>query len=121
MNRDKSKGLELGGELSRRKVLTAALLGAAAPAGLFLGTAMAATPLVPIDANDAQAKALGYVADSSKVDAKANPNHKPDQKCSRCLQFQGTPADKQAGCNIFPGKAVSAGGWCKVWTLKPGS
>lgn len=121
MNRNKSMRLEMSSELTRRKVLTAALLGAATPASLFLATAEGATPLVPLDSNDAQAKALGYVADSSKVDAKANPAHKPDQKCAGCLQFQGKPTDKQGGCNIFPGKAVSAAGWCKVWTLKPRS
>jgi len=39
----------------------------------------------------------------------------------KVLQFQGKPTDKLAGCNIFPGKAVSPDGWCKVWTLKPGA
>jgi hypothetical protein len=121
MNRNEKTAIEASTELTRRGVIKAALLGAVVPGSLLTATAVAAAPLAPLDPNDAQAKALGYVADSSKVDAKANPNHKPDQKCSRCQQFQGKPADKQGGCNIFPGKAVAGAGWCKVWTLKPGT
>ena len=68
---------------------------------------------------DPTAKALGFVNDSSKVDAASNPTHKPDQKCSTCAQFQGKPGDARGGCNIFAGKSVPAGGWCRVWAKKP--
>jgi hypothetical protein len=102
----------------RRKLLKKALLGmAAAPALGWLGQAEAAP--VELDPSDAQAKALGYVKDASQVDAKANPNYKPGQKCGNCLQA-GSKAD--AGlltCNIFPGKLVHAQGWCKVWVKRP--
>lgn len=121
MNRGDTSGLEMSSELTRRRVMKAVLLGAAIPASLFVAAANGAAPLVPLDPNDAQAKALGYVAETSKVDAKANPTHKPDQTCARCLQYQAKPKDKQGSCNIFPGKAVSSTGWCKVWTLKPGT
>jgi High potential iron-sulfur protein len=121
MKRKENDGTDAGRELSRRRILKASLLGAALPAIPFLSAAQAATPLVPLDPNDAQAKALGYVTDTAKVDAKANPAHKPDQTCSRCLQFVGTPADKTGGCKIFPGKSVAGPGWCKVYVLKPGA
>jgi hypothetical protein len=107
--------------LHRRTVLKAALMGSAAlPLMARLTDAEAAAqPLV--DVNDAVAKSLGYAVDSSKVDAKANPTHKATQKCANCIQFQGKPADKQAACNLFPGKDVMGAGWCKVWAQKPGA
>ena len=105
--------------LPRRTVLKAALMGSAAlPLMARLTDAEAAAqPLV--DVNDAVAKSLGYTPDTSKVDAKANPTHKPMQKCANCIQFQGKSADKQAACNLFPGKLVAEKGWCKVWVKKP--
>jgi hypothetical protein len=121
MNRSKDNGIGNSGVLSRRRMLKVALLGAALPAAQFLPTVRAAAPLVPLDPNDAQAKALGYVVDTTKVDAKANPAHKADQTCARCLQFVGKPADKLGGCKIFPGKSVTGAGWCKVYVLRPGA
>lgn len=107
--------------LPRRTLLKAALMGSAALPLMarFTEVEAAAQPL--IDVNDAVAKSLGYITDSGKVDAKANPMHKPNQKCANCLQFQGKPADKQASCSLFPGKDVVGAGWCKVWVQKPGT
>jgi hypothetical protein len=123
MNRNDSSRVDLNSALSRRTVIKTALLGAAVvPATLFLSTAQgAAAPLVPLDPNDPQAKALGYVVDTTKVDAKTNTTHTPEQKCAKCLQFQGKPTDKTGGCNIFMGKSVAANGWCKVYGAKPGA
>src|SRR5882757_9712841 len=64
-------------------------------------------------------QALGYTTDATKVDAKMNATYKPNQKCSTCAQFQGKAGDASAGCYIFAGKSVVAGGWCKVWAAKP--
>ena len=66
----------------------------------------------------ATAKALGFVTDAGKVDAAANPTYKPTQKCATCAQFQGKAGDASAACNIFAGKSVPSGGWCKVWVQK---
>ena len=110
--------------IPRRTVLKSALLGLAAiPAGAMFGVAEAGAPpaLVPLTVNDATAKALGYVLDTTKVDAKMNPTHKVQQKCSTCVQYVGKAGEAQAGCNLFPGKSVVANGWCKVWALKPGA
>jgi hypothetical protein len=88
----------------------------------FAHAAANTTPpaLVPLSGADPSAKALGYVEDSTKVDAKANPTHKPEQICATCVQFQGSSSDARAACNIYPGKSVSSRGWCKVWAQKPG-
>ena len=88
--------------------------GAAAPA--------AAGALPMLSPTEPAAKALGYIEDATKVDAKANPTFKAGQHCANCLQW----ADKNrtaamAKCNLFPGKMVKSGGWCKVWVKAPGT
>ncbi len=104
--------------IARRNLLKNAQLGiAAAPAAGWLARGEAAP--VELDPNDPQAKALGYVKDATKVDAKANPNYKAGQVCDNCLQYQGKPGDALGPCNIFPGKLVQAKGWCKVWVKRP--
>lgn len=104
---------------SRRAIVKGGLMmGALVPAlGLMIDEAGAAD-LPPLDVNDPTAKALGFVPDSSKVDVKANPTHKPDQKCATCAQYTGKAGDARGGCNIFVGKTVPAGGWCKTWAKK---
>ena len=88
--------------------------------GVVDGVAGAAgTTHTPLDPNDPTAKALGFVADAAKVDAKANPTYKPAHQCSTCAQYQGKPSDANGVCNIFAGHTVPAGGWCKVYAPKP--
>lgn len=108
-------------KIQRRSFLKGAVIGAVAVpmAAQVAQAGQAALPLV--DPNDAGAKALGYVHDAAKVDAKANPTYKPTQKCANCIQYVGKATDAQAGCNLFPGKAVKGAGWCKVWVQKPGA
>jgi hypothetical protein len=107
-------------KLPRRTILKGALTGLAAiPVVALVGRADAAAPAVKLDPNDPQAKALGYVTDTTKVDAKTNPTHKPEQKCANCVQYQGKATDAVAPCTIFAGKQVDANAWCKVWAKKP--
>ncbi len=109
-------------KISRRVIVKGGLIaGSTIP---FLGlTALSAraAALPPLDPNDPTAKSLGFVVDSTKVDASANPTHKPTQKCGTCAQFQGKAGDATGGCNIFVGHSVPQGGWCKVWAQKPGA
>jgi len=108
-------------KISRRALVKVAIAaGAAIPAMGLMNTAVAA-PATALDPKDPQAKALGYVEDTNTVDGKANPTHKPDQKCVNCAQYQGKAGDAHGGCNIFAGKSVAANGWCKVWAKKPGT
>lgn len=107
-------------KISRRALVKGGLIaGALMPAMGLLGNPAAAADLPALDPADPTAKALGFVNDSSKVDAAANPTHKADQKCATCAQFQGKATDARGGCNIFAGKSVPAGGWCRVWAKKP--
>jgi len=108
--------------MQRRSFLKAAVLGAVSVQAITLAArSEAAAPLPALDPNDATAKALGYVPDATKVDAKARPNYKPGQKCGNCVQFQGKATDAEGGCNLFAGKAVKGAGWCSVWAQKPGA
>lgn len=96
------------------------MLSAIVPAlGLINHTRAAPADLPLLDPKDPSAVTLGYVDDVSKVDAAANPTYAPGQKCANCQQFQGDPASPRGGCLLFPGKSVSAAGWCKVWRKKP--
>jgi hypothetical protein len=64
------------------------------------------------------AAALGYKADTTKVDNAKYPNHKPEQNCANCNLVQGNAGDALRPCAIFPGKSVRATGWCAAWVAK---
>jgi len=108
-------------KMTRRAMVKGSLLaGALVPAMGLIGTADAAA-MTPLDPNDPQAKALGFVTDASKVAAAANPTYKAGQKCATCAQYTGKAGDPSGGCNIFAGHTVPSGGWCRVWAAKPGA
>ena len=71
-----------------------------------------------VDEKDGQAAALGYKADSSKVDGKKYAAHKAEQNCGNCALFQGKAGDKAGMCPLFAGKQVSAAGWCNAYAKK---
>ena len=84
-----------------------------ATAGLALipvcNLSAAADSAVMLASEDPQAKALGYVAQSTI----------PTSSCSNCMLAKGDLSGKALGCNIFPGKQVNATGWCKAWAKRP--
>jgi hypothetical protein len=106
---------------SRRAIIKGGLMaGAMIPAlGLVVSQTAQAADLPALDPNDPVAKSLGFVTDSTKVDAAANPTHTAAQKCGTCAQFGGKPGDARGPCNVFVGHSVPQGGWCKVWAKKP--
>src|SRR5688572_27871993 len=107
-------------KISRRRLLKGALAGfAVVPAAALIAKSAAAAE--PVTEADPTAKSLAYVTDASKVNAKANPNYKPGQKCVNCLQYSGKAGATDGPCALFPNKTVKAAGWCKVWMLKPGA
>jgi len=110
------------GKSSRRSILKRGVVVVSAMPFLGLMSPVArAASLTPLDPNDPTAKALGFVADSTKVDGASNPTHKAGQKCGTCAQFQGKAGDVSGGCNIFAGHTVPQGGWCRVWAQRPGA
>jgi hypothetical protein len=102
---------------SSRRVFIAQMM-AGGTAVIALGAQAQAAPMV--DEKEAQASALGYVADTTKADAKKFPKHTKDQKCSNCQLYTSKAGDKSGPCSLFPGKHVAADGWCSAWVKKPG-
>ena len=105
--------------LPRRRFLeigSATLVAAAV--GTMADRAAAQAKLPPLDEKDAQAQALGYRSDSTKVDKAKYPKHAATQMCGTCALFMGKAGDATGGCAIFAGKAVNAKGWCSAWAKK---
>lgn len=103
---------------NRRQFLKLAVIGAvAAPlAARLIAQPAFAADLPPLELDNPTAKALGYVEDHTKADAKKYPNYKPDQDCANC-KFYGGGATR-GSCTLFPGKSVAAKGWCVSHVLK---
>ncbi|MHC1479459.1 high-potential iron-sulfur protein [Frateuria aurantia] len=101
---------------SRRRFLGAAgSLGVTALGLGLLPVKASAADLPHVTDADATAKALSYVADAGKS---ANPARKPNTDCSSC-QFYSGPKGKGFGpCQMFPGKSVSAVGWCQAYSAR---
>lgn len=84
------------------------------------GAALAASAQAQamLDEKDAQAVALGYVADAKRVDTKKFPKFVAGQNCTNCALYQGKAADKAGGCPLFGAKQVAGAGWCSAWAKK---
>ncbi|RXZ38622.1 iron permease [Oxalobacteraceae bacterium CAVE-383] len=93
-----------------------AIVSAAAVTAGMPVLARADMPLV--SDTDPQAKAMGYVSDTSKADQKKFPKHTVAQKCNNCQLFQGKEGDAQGPCPLFAGKAVAGNGWCSAYMKK---
>ncbi|MCY7319656.1 MAG: high-potential iron-sulfur protein [Ramlibacter sp.] len=87
-----------------------------AACGAALATGAQAQAL--LDEKNAQAMALGYVADAKRVDVKKYPKFVVGQNCANCALYQGKASDKAAGCPLFAGKQVAGAGWCSAWAKK---
>jgi High potential iron-sulfur protein len=94
------------------------LMQVAAASGTTLLAAGAQAQAAKVDEKDAQAVALGYVADTTKTDAKKYPKHTKDQKCTNCALYQGKATDPWGGCPLFGAKQVAGAGWCSAWAKK---
>ena len=99
---------------SRRTFLMT--LAVAGSGGAVVSSAIAQAKMV--QESDPQAVALGYVHDTTKVDAKKYPKHDKTQHCGDCALYQGKPGAKEGPCPLFPGKDVALNGWCSSWTKK---
>ncbi len=102
-------------QTTRRTFMMQVAVGSSALAGA--GAALAQTP-AKVDEKDAQAAALGYAADTTKVDNKKFAKHTAEQKCNNCQLFTGKAKDATGPCSLFAGKHVTANGWCSAWVKK---
>jgi hypothetical protein len=101
--------------VSNRRVF---LMQVAACGTALTGAAVAQAQPARLDEADPQAKALGYVHDTTKVDKARFPRHANDQKCTNCALFQGKATDAWGGCPLFGAKQVAGPGWCSAWAKK---
>jgi hypothetical protein len=62
--------------------------------------------------DDAQAQALNYRHDASKVE---HADHQEGQTCANCQLYTDASAEEWGPCGAFPGKLVNANGWCTAW------
>lgn len=106
----------------RRRVLIGSL---AALAGVPLFDLVAprrltAGELPHLSEDDPAAKALKYHSDATRADRadKAGTSAK-DQFCHNC-RFVQADSGQWRPCQLFPGKAVNADGWCSSWTPREG-
>lgn len=100
---------------SRRRFLK---LGAAGAVAVPLGAVTVrshADGVKMVSEDDPTAKALAYYANAADVDKGAYPNFDPSQNCANCIQYKGEEGSETGPCALFPGKHVTAAGWCKVW------
>ncbi len=105
--------------ISRRDALMQLALLAGGSSTLAAGPTRAASEPPHLMPSDPTAVALGYHADATQVDPKQFTNYKPGETCSTCLQLKGDAGQPWRPCNLFPGKLVSANGWCRVWVKRP--
>jgi hypothetical protein len=100
---------------SRRRFLKLAAGGAAAAVLVGgLPRVSRADDLPHVSESDPTAKALGYVEDAT---ATKDSKHKVGDTCANC-QFYSGASTGYGPCQLFPGKAVSAKGWCISHTVK---
>jgi High potential iron-sulfur protein len=104
-------------KIARRKFIQ---LSAVAAAGCFVrpGAEARADGLPHLTEDDPVAKSMKYTHDSSTVDPASRANPAPNQHCASCALVQGEDGQEWRPCQIFPGKAVNANGWCSVWAPK---
>ena len=84
------------------------------------GTSVLAATQAMVNEKDPAAVGLGYVADTTKADAKKYAKHTNEQMCSNCALYAGKAKEAAGSCPLFAGKQVAAKGWCSAWAKKAG-
>jgi hypothetical protein len=106
-----------GADTSRRRFIAGA--GTAIGAAVLVSTlprSAQADDLPHLSPTDATAQTLGYVEDATKTDKAKYATYAAGDTCANCNFFQGSGA--WGPCQLFPGKAVNAKGWCSAHAKK---
>lgn len=106
-----------GATVTRRSLVKSLGMAAAVAVALPARRSQAAEP-PHLDVKDPAAVAVGYVENAGQVDPKKYPAYVKGSTCENCLLLQGTTGNRYRPCSLFPGKAVSVGGWCSGWTAE---
>jgi hypothetical protein len=107
----------LGTGAVNRRSLVKSLAAAAAAAAILRGGKSRAAELPHLEVKEPAAVAQGYVENATQVDAKKYPAYVKGSRCDNCLLLQGSSGAYRP-CNLFPGKLVSAAGWCSGWSAE---
>jgi len=102
---------------ARRKTLRLIITGAVASFTTTRFGWPAAADLPHLSDANPSAASLGYTENSSNVDSHKFPQHRADQRCANCKFFQDT-GSTYAPCQLYPGNAVNANGWCAGYAAK---
>ncbi|ABB06401.1 High potential iron-sulfur protein [Burkholderia sp. Ac-20384] len=100
----------------RRFIAVTTVLASALAVGRRAAAADAGAGVV--QETDANAQALGYKTDASRVDHAKYPKFQAGEACANCQFFQGKAGATTGPCAIFGGKQVNAKGWCNTYTKK---
>jgi hypothetical protein len=71
-----------------------------------------------LSADDAYAKAMGFVLNTEDADQAKFPKHSVDQSCVKCQLFSGAEGDELGPCSFFGGRLVPTNGWCRNFKPK---
>lgn len=88
----------------------------ASVAPLAFGRLGKAQELAPLTESDSLARSLDYHSDAKTVDVHEYPEYEATQRCATCMYFQAGSGPVH-GCKLMPGRSVSPGAWCKLWTV----
>lgn len=95
------------------------MIAAGASLALLRVRSLPASDALPhLTDSNPSAASLGYTEDSSTVDARKFPRHTPQQRCANCKFFQAAASAQYAPCQLYPGNAVNANGWCAGYVAK---
>ena len=108
----------MNSSLPRRKFIKLGIVAAGSAAFALTARTPLAAGLPHVSEADQMAQGLGYREDAKKVDAKKYPAYKPGELCVNCKLYQERAGDAWGPCQIFPGKDVSAKGWCTAYQKK---
>jgi nitrous oxide reductase len=101
-------------EARRQFLKTTIVATAAVMAGVTIREAFGAGDMPHLTDADPTAKAMGYVDDAT---TSKNKLYKPGSVCANCQLYSGAESG-YGDCQLFPGKLVSARGWCTSYTRK---
>jgi hypothetical protein len=103
--------------VNRRSLIKNFLLGAIGTT-LFRARRSIGANQPHLDVKDPAAVSQGYVEDAAQVDQKKYPKFVKGSSCDNCLLLQGKEGESYRPCDLFPGKSVSAKGWCNGWSAE---
>ena len=101
-------------EARRQFLKTTIVATAAVMAGATIREAFGAGDMPHLTDADPTAKAMDYVDDAT---TSKNKLYKLGSVCANCQLYSGGTAG-YGDCQLFPGKQVSAKGWCTSYTRK---